>query len=195
MISKLTSLTIGAAILSAAMAGHASTAYYSINGGAATAFGSISDTFQGPAALTKSCLGAPINLNCTLTLGGSISATSANVLELEITSAVSTGPGLCTNVGFNNLPWTGTLDHTAAGSMASSDTDTTPTVFTVTGIGVSTSCGSCNGSVTASFVNTGLGEFSFVGTLPGGFLGDCIVNGTTIDSDGAGSGDTYRAWH
>jgi hypothetical protein len=188
MIGKLTSITIGAAILSAAMAGHANTAYYSINGGPAVAFGTLSDTFQGPAALTKSCLGAPINLNCTLTLGGSITEIGGDTLELTINSAASTGAGLCTNVGFTNLPWTGTYSHPGSGSL-------TPAVFTVSGIGVSTSCGSCSGSVTATFENTGLGEFSFVGTLPGGFLGDCIVNGNTIDSDGAGSGDEYRVFH
>jgi hypothetical protein len=164
---------------------NAAPTHYTINGGSPIAFGSIPpDIFQGSASLSKSCLGAPINLNCTLTLSGEVYKSGSSV-QLRIDTASSTGPGLCTNVGFTNLPW-------YSSTFSSSPPDSF--LFTVSGIGVSTSCGSCSGSLNASFANTGLGEFSFSGTLPGGFLGDCIVNGTGIDSSPAGSGNTYRMW-
>lgn len=145
--------------------------------------GGITDTFAGAAALSRTCFGIPINLNCTLTLGGQIVESGSNV-NLSISSASSTGGGSliqCEDVTFSNFPWTGS---TATSNLPTSFTDTTPVPFTVSGIVVNTPCGSCSGSVTASYSNTGLGEFSFVGTM-----GSCSVNGNNIDSV---AGTEYR---
>ena len=159
-------------------------AQYTENGAGPFALsGGITDTFSGPAVLSRTCFGIPINLNCTLTLGGQIVESGANV-NLSISSAASTGGGgliTCADVSFSGFPWTGS---TATTNLPTSFTDTTPVPFTVSGIVVNTPCGSCSGSVTASYSNTGLGEFGFVGTM-----GSCSVNGSGIDSV---AGTSYR---
>ena len=150
--------------------------------GVPTVLGTVSDTFSGPAALSKNCFGIPINLNCTLTVDGTVSqSTDPNYADLTITAAASSGGGgliSCSDVSFNNLPWSGTAHH---------DDIIAGNAFPVGTVGVSTPCGSCSGNVNVSFSNTGNGEFAFLGTL-----GTCSVNGSGID---ATSGAIYRISH
>lgn len=168
--------------------------YVSINDGPDEILTVISDEFAGQATLGKTCGLLPINLSCTLTLEGKITDLGSDV-ELSISEASSTGSLLCGGVGFN-LPgapdWSGTAPHSA---LPTSKTDTTAVPFTVSGIGVTTSCGNCAGSLGATFSNAGAGTFGFSGSLGytgGGLPGACNVSGSGIVST---SGTDYKVWH
>ena len=189
---KFQQIGMGLIALSFAAASHASGPVTVEIDGVPQTLTSISDEFAGSATLSKTCGIFPINLNCTLTLDGTIS--DSGTLDLEITSAASTGSSLCNGVGFNlpGTPWTGSAPHSALPTSAG---DTTPVPFTVSGIAVTTSCGDCAGSLGATFSNTGPGTFAFSGTLPytgGGLPGNCAVSGSSIVST---SGTDYKVYH
>lgn len=63
-------------------------------------------TYQGPSTLSQ----GSFDLNCTLTLVGDVSYTSAGGIEIKVINGSSSGYfGLCEKVGFE-FPWTAIVD-------------------------------------------------------------------------------------
>ena len=152
----------------------------------------IQDTFAGVASLSKTCGIFPINLNCTLAVTGEVTDTGTDA-RLEITSAVSSGSSLCSGVGFNLPPsWVSTTAHM---NLPTSASDGAPVLFMLSGVGVTTSCGNCGGTLPVTYTNNHPGIFAFSGTLPytgSGLPGNCSVSSSSLTSV---NGNAYKIWH
>ena len=160
-------------------------------------FGSISGSFSGVATIQKQCGFIPIDLECNYQIEAVIydpdtPGSERLIMKIDDAQATAGSGPLCDGQFYDNFPWSGDVLHQA---IPSTPADPTPIAILINDVRVASSCGTCEGSLTATFSNSGAGMVSLFGELPysyGGLSGDCYINASGMTST---DGSTIRIWH
>lgn len=177
---------LSAALVAAFGVSQASPIYYTVNGGATKQLDidPITDTFSG----TTTLVAGACSLECTLNATGTLSDNGSTV-DLAVTAASVTGGFLCSTVGLSGFPWTASVPHTNP-PITSPTLD--PILFELSGVSVTSFCGSCSDMIEVTFDADNGGQFIFDGPIyNSGGNSSCNVDGTLSSS----AGNYYVAWH
>ncbi|WP_246953919.1 hypothetical protein [Alcanivorax quisquiliarum] len=156
----------------------------------------LSDTFSGTIAFQKQCISIPVNFTCEFSLSTRISDNGTE-MAIKLSDLASSGPGWCSGItAFNpSIPWSGQIPYSELPTRnpppAVGLYDSIP--FSLYDVSFMTSCGSCAGTLGASYTNAGGGAINLSGSLPslpGQPVGNCNLSGS-LKSDSF----AYELWH
>ena len=164
---------LGAALLAAFGASHASPIYYTVNGGATQQLDvtPITDTFTGTSTVTSGFC----NLSCTLSATGTLSDNLSGNTTLSVSAASTSGSFACNTVNLSGFPWVGSVPHSSIPSPLA------PVTFTLSGVNVSSICGTCSNQIDVTFDPASGGSFVFNGPITPN--GSCAVVGNLTSTN------------
>ena len=154
----------------------------------------VQDTFSGEFHFTKQCGLSSVSMDCDFSFAMVISDTTGLTLDFSASSIDTSTPGACStlltpntfslSIPHGELP---TLEPLPAVQLFDEIS------FSLPGFSVTSTCGSCSGTLEGTFSNTGGGTLSLSGSLPhtaGSIPGDCH-----IEASSAATSATYLIWH